>query len=73
MFSENIINLTFCSIIKMPAFRVDKFSAGRTKCKFSGASNIDDDIYHLIFKSLFVISSKVCKKSIKGSIRKSEE
>ena len=33
MFSENIINLT-CSInIKMPAFRVDKFRAGRTKCR----------------------------------------
>ena len=29
MFSENIINLTFCIIIKMPAFRVNKFSAGR--------------------------------------------
>ena len=33
MFSENIINLTFCIIIKMLAFRVDKFSAGRTKCR----------------------------------------
>ena len=33
MFSENIINLTCCIIIKMPAFRVDKFSAGRTKCR----------------------------------------
>ena len=33
MFNENIINLSFCIIIKMPAFRVDKFSAGRTKCK----------------------------------------
>ena len=31
MFSENIINLTCCIIIKMPAFRVYKFSAGRTK------------------------------------------
>ena len=30
--SENIINLTCCIITKMPAFRVDKFSAGRTKC-----------------------------------------
>ena len=29
MFSENII--TCCIIIEMPAFRVDKFSAGRTK------------------------------------------
>ena len=26
MFSENIINLTYCIIIKMPAIRVDKFS-----------------------------------------------
>ena len=33
MFSENIILLAFCTIIKMPAFRVDKFSAGRTKCR----------------------------------------
>ena len=33
MFSENIINLTDCIIIKMPAFRVDKFSTGRTKCR----------------------------------------
>ena len=33
MFSENIINLTCCIIIKMPAFRVDKFSAGRTECR----------------------------------------
>ena len=33
MFSENIINLTSCIVIKMPAFRVDKFSAGRTKCR----------------------------------------
>ena len=31
-FSENIINLT-CMIIKMLASRVDKFSAGRTKCR----------------------------------------
>ena len=31
MFSENIISLTCCIIIEMPAFRVDKFSAGRTK------------------------------------------
>ena len=31
MFSENIINLTCHTIIKMPASRVDKFSAGRTK------------------------------------------
>ena len=30
-FSENIINLIYCIIIKIPAFRVDKFSAGRTK------------------------------------------
>ena len=35
MFSENIINLTCCIIIKMLAFRVDKFSAGRTKCRSS--------------------------------------
>ena len=33
MFSENIINLTFFIIIKLTAFRVDKFSAGRTKCR----------------------------------------
>ena len=33
MFSQNIINLTCCSIIKLPAFRVDKFCAGRTKCR----------------------------------------
>ena len=33
MFSENIINLTCVIIIKMPAFRIDKFSAGRTKCR----------------------------------------
>ena len=33
MFSENIFNLTCCTIIKMPASRVDKFSAGRTKCR----------------------------------------
>ena len=31
MFSANIINLTCCIIIKMPEFRVDNFSAGRTK------------------------------------------
>ena len=31
MFKENIINLII--IIKMQAFRVDKFSAGRTKYK----------------------------------------
>ena len=29
MFSENIINLTCCTIIKMPASRLDKFSACR--------------------------------------------
>ena len=33
MFTENIINLNCCTIIKMPASRVDKFSAGRTKCR----------------------------------------
>ena len=33
MFSENIIILSCCTIIKMPASRVDKFSAGRTKCR----------------------------------------
>ena len=33
MFIENIINLTCCIIIKMPAFRVDKFSAVRTKSR----------------------------------------
>ena len=33
MFSENIINLNWCIITKMPVFRVDKFSAGRTKCR----------------------------------------
>ena len=33
MFSGNIINLTCCIMIKMSAFRVDKFSAGRTKCR----------------------------------------
>ena len=33
MFSENIINLTCCIIIKMPAFRLDNFCAGRTKCR----------------------------------------
>ena len=33
LFSEKIINLTCCTIIKMPASRVDKFSAGRTTCK----------------------------------------
>ena len=33
MFSENIINLTYCIVIKMLEFRVDKFSAGRTKCR----------------------------------------
>ena len=33
MFSENMINLTYCIKIKMPAFRVDKFSAVRTKCR----------------------------------------
>ena len=33
MFSENIINITCCIIIKMPAFRVDKFSGVRTKCR----------------------------------------
>ena len=31
MFSANIINLTCCIIVKMSAFRVDKFSVGRTK------------------------------------------
>ena len=35
MFSEKIINLTYCIIIKMPAFRIDKFSAGRTKNRSS--------------------------------------
>ena len=33
MFSENIINLTCCIIIKKLAFRVEKFSAERTKCR----------------------------------------
>ena len=33
MCSDNIIILTFCTIIKMPASRVDKFSARRTKCR----------------------------------------
>ena len=33
MFNDNIINLTFCTIIIMPASRIDKFSAGRTKCR----------------------------------------
>ena len=32
MFSENIIILSCCTIIKMPSSRVDKFSVGRTKC-----------------------------------------
>ena len=31
IFSENILNLTRCTIIKMPVFRVKNFSAGRTK------------------------------------------
>ena len=31
MFSENIINLTCCTIIKIPAFMVDKFSAVKKK------------------------------------------
>ena len=31
--SEKIINLTSCIIIKMPAFRVDKFSGVRTECR----------------------------------------
>ena len=30
MFKENIIKLSCCAIIKMPASRVDKFSAGWT-------------------------------------------
>ena len=30
MFSENIINVNCCTIIKMPASREDKFSAGMT-------------------------------------------
>ena len=38
MFSENIIisksNLTFCTLIKMPASREDKFNARKTKCRF---------------------------------------
>ena len=33
MFSENIINLICYIIIKMLAFREDKFSAGRIKCR----------------------------------------
>jgi len=33
MFKENIINLTCCIIIKMPAVRLDKFSVGRTICR----------------------------------------
>ena len=33
MFSENIINLTSISRYSISAFRVDKFSAGRTKCR----------------------------------------
>ena len=33
MFKENIIKLTYCTIINMPASRVDKFSAGWTNCR----------------------------------------
>ena len=34
MFNRNIIILTCCcTIIKMPGSKVDKFSAGRTKCR----------------------------------------
>ena len=33
MFKENIINLTCCINIKIPVFRVDKLSAGRTICR----------------------------------------
>ena len=33
MFFKSIINLTYCTIFKMTASRVDKFSAGRTKCR----------------------------------------
>ena len=35
MFKENIIKLTYCTIIKMPASRVDKFSAGWTNCRLT--------------------------------------
>ena len=35
MFKENIIKLTNCTIIKMPASRVDKFSAVWTNCRSS--------------------------------------
>ena len=33
MFKENIINLTCCIIIILPASRINNFSAGRTKSK----------------------------------------
>ena len=34
MFKENIIKLTCCTIIKMLVSRIDKFSAGQTKCRY---------------------------------------
>ena len=33
MFKGNIIKLTYCTIIKMPASRVEKFSVGWTLCR----------------------------------------
>ena len=48
MFSENIVYLYFCTIIKMSASRVDKFSAGWNNCR-SPISHVDKDMveqYH---------------------------
>ena len=38
----NIINLPCCTIVKIPASRIDKFSAGRTQCR--SVSHVDKDV-----------------------------
>ena len=42
LFNENTINLTCCTIIKMPALRIDKCCAGRTKCLSNLSCGHDD-------------------------------
>ena len=53
MFSEKIINLTCCSIIKMPASRVDRFSAGRTKYRSPMLKEHGGTVQHCSKQSIF--------------------
>ena len=67
VFSVNIINLTCCTIIKMPASRIDNYSAGRTNCRSQVRSGHDQS--SKIFKKvqLKLISCPVLLWGSEGS------